>query len=104
MLSYIYTCTQYSYRDAAREASYIVHARILLHLYTRISSYFTDTFNLLLDSVNVSELRGVFELLSVDPNKSCDLKLIRARLLKEGADEISHFLSRIFHLSLCSVV
>ena len=57
---------------------------------------------LLLDSVNVSE-SAVFELMrDLDPNKACGPDLIPARLLKEGAEEISHSLSRIFRLSLCS--
>ena len=57
---------------------------------------------LLLDSVNVTE-SAVFELLrDLDPNKACGPDLIPARLLKEGAEEISHSLSRIFQLSLCS--
>ena len=57
---------------------------------------------LLLDSVNVSE-RAVFELLSVlDTTKACGPDLIPARLLKEGAAEISHSLTKIFNLTLFS--
>ena len=57
---------------------------------------------LLLDSVNVSE-RAVFELLSdLDPNKAYGPDLVPARLLREGAEMISHSLSWIFKLSLCS--
>lgn len=57
---------------------------------------------LLLDSVNVSE-SAVFELLrDLDPSKVCGPDLIPAKLLKEGPEEISHSLSRIFQLSLCS--
>lgn len=57
---------------------------------------------LLLDSINVSE-SAVFELLKdLDPSKACGPDLIPARLLKEGAEEIIHSLSRIFQLPLCS--
>ena len=61
-----------------------------------------DSQPLLLDSVNVSE-RAVFELLSVlDTTKACGPDLIPARLLKEGAAEITHSLTKIFNLTLCS--
>ena len=57
---------------------------------------------LLLDSVNVSE-RAVFELLSaLDTTNPCGPDLIPAKLLKEGAVEISHSLTKIFNLTLCS--
>ena len=57
---------------------------------------------LLLDSISVSE-SPFFELLrDLDSSKACDPDLIPARLLEEGAKEISHSLSRIFQLSLCS--
>ena len=52
--------------------------------------------------MNVSE-SAVFELLrDLDPSKACGPNLIPARRLKEGAEEISHSLSRIFQLSSCS--
>ena len=58
--------------------------------------YFTSFASCVTDS-------AVFELLrDQDPNKACGPDLIPARLLKEGAEEISHSLSRIFQLSLCS--
>ena len=61
-----------------------------------------DSQPLLLDSVNVSE-GAVFELLSVlDTTKACGPDLIPARLLKEGAAEITHSLIKIFNLTLCS--
>ena len=62
----------------------------------------SDSQPLTLDFVNVSE-RAVFELLSdLDTTKACGPDLIPARLLKEGAAEISPSLTKIFNLSLCS--
>ena len=36
----------------------------------------------------------------LDSNKACDPDLLPAKLLKEGAEEISYSLSKIFNLSL----
>ena len=53
-----------------------------------------------IDSVIVSASE-VYDLLRLlDPTKACGPDLLPARLLKEGADEISHSLSKVFNLSL----
>ena len=54
----------------------------------------------LIDSVSVSTSE-VYELLRVlDSSKACGPDLLPARLLKEGAEEISYSLCKIFNLSL----
>ena len=55
---------------------------------------------LLIDCVKVSASE-VYDLLrDLDSHKACGLNLLPARLLKEGAEEISYSLSKIFNLSL----
>ena len=48
--------------------------------------------------VSASEVCGLLRVL--DSNKACGPDLLPARLLKEGADEISYSISKVFNLSL----
>ena len=53
----------------------------------------------LIDCVKVSASE-VYDLLrDLDPHEACGPNLLPARLLKEGTEEISHSLSKIFNLS-----
>ena len=54
----------------------------------------------LIDSIVVSPSEVNDTLRVLDSKKACGLDLLPARLLKEGADEISYSLSKVFNLSL----